>query len=125
MSVVARESERRRGPARALAGVLLMATLSAGSLESQDSAGERLAVPDSETQKEKEKLIRGIFKEEFAKSTAADKLSLSKKLFQQGVETKDDPPTRFVLFREARDLAAEAGDPGLSLKAIDQLAAGY
>src|SRR5207302_1396206 len=43
----------------------------------------------------------------------------------QGVETTDDPVTRFVLWREARDLAAQAGDTARAFKAVDALAKEY
>lgn len=91
----------------------------------QATGGDKLPVPEAAVQKEKEKLIREIMKEEYGKAAPADKLALSKKLLQQGAETQDDPATRFVLFRESRDLAAEAGDAEASLKAIDSMAAGY
>src|SRR5262249_11141537 len=38
---------------------------------------------------------------------------------------KDDPVTCFVLLRETRDLAAQAGDGGLAINAIEELSSHY
>jgi hypothetical protein len=42
-----------------------------------------------------------------------------------GQSTKNDPAGRYVLFRMARDLAAESGDLALALQAIEQLDADF
>ena len=82
-------------------------------------------VPDASAQKEAEKLIRDIFKDEFAKKAGADRVALSKKLLDQASQTKDDVASRYVLLRKAKDLASQAGDLDLALKAVDQIAAGF
>jgi hypothetical protein len=103
----------------------LVALLLAGSPLCQDGAPEKLPVPEPAAQKEQEALIRKIFKDEYAKKELTDKQSLAKKLLQQAAETKDSPPSRFVLLREARDLAADGGDAETSIAAIDQMAADF
>jgi predicted Zn finger-like uncharacterized protein len=68
-----------------------------------------------------EKLIKDVFKDEYAKTTTADKLALAQKLLEQARETKDDMAARYLLFREAIDLATQAGDLNLAFKAADEL----
>ena len=68
-------------------------------------------IPDAAAQAASLKLVRDIFKADYASAKLAPaKLKLSKKLLEQGIETRDDPAARYVLFLEARDLAVEAGD---------------
>jgi len=84
--------------------------------------GDRLPVPDPAQLKEKEKVIRDLFKADYAKKGAPDRLSLARTLIKQGLDTKDDPAAQYVLFREARHLAAQAGDLGTVQEAIEGLA---
>lgn len=84
-------------------------------------ADERAKVPDAKDQEKAEAVIKDLFKAEYSKTKAADKLELATKLFEQGVETKDDPASRFVLLRESMNLAAAAGDLTQALKAGDEL----
>lgn len=87
------------------------------------AAGDsRQPVPDQAKQAESENLIEDLFKTDYAKPAAADKLALAQKLLQQATETKDDPAARFVLLREARDLAALAGDTETAFSSVDQMA---
>ncbi len=78
--------------------------------------------PDAEAQSRAEKLIKEIYKAEYAKAKLpADRTALAEKLLALAHETKDDSVARFVLFREARDIAAEAGAVPASLDAIDAM----
>jgi hypothetical protein len=88
-------------------------------------ADERAPVPEAEAQAKAEKLIKDLFKADYAKRRPADLQDLANKLLQQAGETMDDPTARFVLLREARDLAARAGDAELALKAADELVKNY
>lgn len=88
----------------------------------QDVEGERLPVPDPDSQKEAEDLIRDIFSEEYKKKTHADRLDLAKKLIRQAADAEDDAVTQFVLLREARDLAGRAGDGKTACDAINKMA---
>jgi hypothetical protein len=85
-------------------------------------AQDLLPVPDMASQVKAEKLIKDLFKGEYAKRRTSDWLDLSEKLLQQAADTKDDPAARFVLLREARDLAARAGDLNQALRAVDEAA---
>jgi hypothetical protein len=101
---------------------LVLAILLGNPLAAQDT---RAPAPDAAAQKEAEKSIRDVFKDEYAKRSTADKTALAKKLLEQGIQTKDDPASQFVLFRESRDAAAQAGDVETAMQAIDELAARF
>jgi tRNA A-37 threonylcarbamoyl transferase component Bud32 len=85
----------------------------------------RTPVPDAAAQEKVDKLIKDLFKDDYAKKAPADKLALSAKLLEQAGETKDDAAARFVLLREARDLAAQAGNLEEALKTVDELTKQY
>jgi hypothetical protein len=89
------------------------------------SKDNRTPVPDAASQEKAEKLIKELFQDEYAKKAPRDKLTLADKLLEQANETKDDLAARFVLMREARDLAVEAGDPIEALKVVDSMAKEY
>jgi hypothetical protein len=86
---------------------------------------DRPPEPDARAKTTAEVLIRDIYKVDYARRSPADQQALAAKLIQQAAETKDDPAAQFVLLREARDLAAQAGDPATALDAVDKLAAGF
>jgi hypothetical protein len=79
-------------------------------------------VPDAKAQGKAEKIVKDLFKDDYVKRKPAERLALARKLFQQGVDTSDDPPTRYVLFREAMNLAADAGSLAEGLNAVEELA---
>ena len=82
---------------------------------------KKTPVPDEAKQAAADKLIRDLFKKDFlAARKPADKQTLAAKLMQQAEETKDDPAARFMLLREARDLAAQAGDVAVALSAAEE-----
>src|SRR5579862_4801807 len=83
---------------------------------------KRAPVPDAARQKEAEKLIRDLFKEDYAKKSAADRKALAQKLLKQAADTRDDFPGLWVLFREAQDVALQAGDLRTALGAIESAA---
>lgn len=68
------------------------------------------SVPLPAAQAKAEKLIKDLYSEDYARHSPADMLALAGKLLAQAKETKDDHAARFVALREARDLAAKAGD---------------
>ena len=88
----------------------------------QEKPAPKLPPPDAADQKSAERLVREIFKDEYAKKGAADRIALAKKLIDQALQTKDDPVTVFVLLRESRDIAAQIPDAALTIRAIDEMA---
>lgn len=101
---------------------LLFLALVAGALQAAD---ERLPVPSADEQTKAEKLIRQLFKNEYAMRTRPGYQALAAKLAEQAADTKDDAVTKYVLYREAGTVAAMAGDLDLALKAAGQMAKQY
>src|SRR5258706_12581886 len=77
--------------------------------------------PDANAQKETLKQIRDLFKEDYAKKTPADQAALAQKLLQKGAEAGDDPTSKYVLIKEARDVAMNAGDADTALRSAAEL----
>ena len=85
----------------------------------------KTAVPTDEARIQKAAAeTREIFRSEYAQAnTPAGKARLAAKLLEGAATVADDPVTRYVMLREARDMAVAAGDPALACGAVDQLAA--
>ena len=73
------------------------------------AAAEPEKVPESGAVEDAKKLVRDLYKAEFAKKKTPEMLDLARRLHHDAEETKD-PAARFVMLREARDLAARGGD---------------
>jgi hypothetical protein len=86
---------------------------------------KKLDIPDEAAQKDAEKIIKGLFKEDYAKRAPADRVALAKNLLRQGTETRDNDAARYVLLREAQDLAARAGDIDTALQAVEGICSLY
>jgi len=97
--------------------VLLLLTVQAAPAQEPE--------PSPAAQKEAEKEIRELFKAQYAKRSPADQQALARKLLESGLETKDNPAGRYVLFREARDVAVQAGDVATALTSVDELAGAF
>jgi hypothetical protein len=80
-----------------------------------------VSLPDGIKQGVLEKQIRLTFKSDYAKRTPADQRSLAEKLWRRGLEDWGDLAERFVLLREARDLATAAGDVPLAMASVENL----
>jgi WD40 repeat protein len=98
--------------------------------QGSDQAGKpkapaRAAVPDAGAQDAALKTVRDLFKEEYARKDQADRVALAAKLLQKGKETTDDPAGRYVLFNEARELAAKVGEVEAALRAANEMARAY
>ncbi len=80
-------------------------------------------LPSADDQEKSEKTIRQIFQNDYSKaSQPSEKQVLARKLLRKASETDDDPIGRFVLLREARDMAIDAGAMGTAMEAIDGIA---
>ncbi len=97
----------------------------AKAIHVQEPEPAKEPVPDVASQAKAEQLIKDLFKGEYAKRRRSDLQEFAAKLFQEGVGTKEDPVARFVLLREARDLAVQGADPATAMRAIDELARWY
>jgi len=87
--------------------------------------GKKVAMPAAAKQKESEKTIKDLYKEEFAKTTPKDKAALAAKLDKQADESANDPAARYVLLTQAAALAAQAGELERLTAILDKLAAGF
>jgi hypothetical protein len=94
------------------------AILTALGFPSQDS---KLPVPNDAQQRAAEKTVKEVFKAEYLERDYAKRRALAQKLILQAREMNDDPTGWFVLLREARDVAADAGDIRTSFSAILRL----
>jgi hypothetical protein len=81
----------------------------------------KLPVPDQAAQSKAEKALKDTYKAEYAKQKPEDRLALAALLFQPGRENRKDPADWFVILRETRDLALQAGRPRLAMAAIDEI----
>src|SRR5579883_614338 len=73
-------------------------------------AADLAPVPDAAAQKKADALVKDVFGAEIARAKSpTDKAAVAEKLLKQGIDTRDDPAARFVLLRDARELAAQAG----------------
>jgi len=110
---------------RPLADGLLALALAAGAalLGAQETAGKRRPVPGKEAQAAALKLVNEIFGDDIAKAKEpAARSRLAAQLLQQGRDSKkEDLAAAFVLYREARDLAAAAGDYPLAFQAVEEM----
>jgi hypothetical protein len=91
----------------------------------QDKPAPLPPEPEAAAQKETLKKVKDLFKDEYAKKSPADQLALARKLIQSGVESGDDLVTKFVLLKEARDLAVAAGDPEIAFRAAEETARAF
>jgi hypothetical protein len=87
-----------------------------------DGSRGRQAVPDASAQEKALRTVKDVFREGYGKKAAADRIALAKALRDEASKDGTDAVARFVLLREARDVAGEAGDFTGALEAIDALA---
>lgn len=94
-----------------------------GTASGPGSAGNKVApLTDPARLRKAEQALRAQFPSEYAEvATALKKAELAGKLLKRA-DTADDPDLRFVMLREAKDLAVAAGRPAAACLAIDQLA---
>lgn len=69
--------------------------------------------------------VRMVLKDDYARKKPGEKKGLAQKLIGLADGTTDDAAARYVMLRDARDIAAEVGDPVLAAQAIDGLAKWY
>lgn len=94
----------------------------AGGVPAAVDVLKRLPPPDPAKQKEAEKLVKELFKEQYAKKSPADRQALVKTLLEQATKSGDDPAALWVLYREAQDIAAQAGDIKAALAGVEATA---
>jgi hypothetical protein len=116
--------ETRRIARLGLAAALFALALPA-VVRSQPAGGPgvKLPVPGEAHQAEALALVRDVYREQFDQArTAPGRVVLARMLLKQAAVTTEAAAGRFVLMDLAREIATEAGDLELSLRAIDDLA---
>jgi WD40 repeat protein len=86
---------------------------------------EKADVPSEARLKAAEKLIKDLFREEYAKRVLTDRLALADKLIEKAGQSPDDLALQYVLLREARDLALKAEDLVVALTAAELMAQAF
>jgi hypothetical protein len=79
----------------------------------------RKPIPDPAKQREAEKLVKDLFKDQYAKKSQADRKALARLLLEQTEKGQDDPAAQWVLCREAQDAATQACDVKGVIDAIE------
>jgi hypothetical protein len=85
----------------------------------------RLPVPDAAAQASAEKRVWDVHKDDYQKTSAPQRAALASRLMEESHAGATAPVERFVLLREARDLAASAGDFALMERAVAEAAAHF
>ncbi len=98
----------------------VLAVLSIGQ-----AAEKRSPVPTPEDQQSAAKLGKELFKAEYLKSKASDRLAFADTMWELAKKTKDDMPSRYFLFTEARDQAGKGGDLKKSFQIGTELSAAF
>ncbi len=78
---------------------------------------QKQPLPDAAKVKEAKQQLKEILKDEFAKTAAADKVALAKKLMTMAAEPNNDAVTKFAELQDAGELAASAGEVLIAMKA--------
>lgn len=88
-------------------------------------AQDRAPVPPDADLRAAEKIVRDVFRQGYASKDPAARRAMARQMLDQAPDPKNDPATRFVLYREAREQAAAGGDAALGLLAIDEAASRF
>jgi hypothetical protein len=82
----------------------------------------RMGIPDLAKQKEAEKVVRDIFKEQYAKKAPADRQALARLLLAQTKDAGNDPAALWVMLRDAQENAIQACDVPTAVASIETTA---
>jgi hypothetical protein len=64
-------------------------------------------------------VVKEVYKAEYAKKKPTEWVAFAKVLLKSANETRDDPADKLIMYREAGDFAAKAGDLTLALQVVD------
>jgi len=102
--------------------VILLTTMTATA----EDSGFKHAVPDEATQATSRKLVAEMFREEYKNATTAEaRTALAREMVDVAADTKDDPTARYVLLRIGLNVAVQAADVDVALRAVDSLNSEY
>lgn len=80
---------------------------------------ERAAVPDAAAIAKAEMKLHTLFKDEYAKKEPVDRRNFATKLLGLADGENDDAAQRYVMYRDARDIASDLFEPPLAMRALD------
>lgn len=100
---------------------MVLAMAAAGALGAP-AAKKLLAVPTEAQRAQALRLVRDIYKTQYADHTPAGGKKLAETLLKDAAATQDDAVARYVMLCEAREAAGDAGEMNLSLRAMATLA---
>lgn len=83
---------------------------------------KRSPVPDAGKIKEAEKVVKDLFRDQYAKKSPADRKALARTLLDQAAASQDDLAGLWVLYRESQDLAAGVCDVRTAIEAAEAAA---
>ncbi len=83
---------------------------------------KREPIPDAAKQREAEKLIKDLFKDQYGKKAPEDRKALARLLLEQSGKPQEDPAILWILCREAQDVATQVCDVRTLSTAIDTTA---
>ncbi|HVE39598.1 MAG TPA: protein kinase [Planctomycetota bacterium] len=78
-------------------------------------------VPDSVSLRDSEKVIRDAFKGDYARKAPSDLQAFAKKLQSEAAKPQKEAALQYALLAETRDVAAQAGEIGIAMTAIEEL----
>ena len=76
---------------------------------------DRVAIPDAAALAKSETKLHGLFKDEYAKKAPADRRALANKLLGLADAEMEDVAQRYVMYRDARDIAVELFEAPLAM----------
>ena len=122
-----RELARRLWQEAAGGGVSVELLLPLLDMTPKSGPSANLGPPPSKPQILKAlRTVREKFKQSYAEaSDKAARLELARELLARAKTVSADPAVRFVMFSEARDMAATLGEPALAIEAVDRMADFY
>src|SRR5579859_3338009 len=86
---------------------------------------KRASMPDPAKQKDTEKAVRDLFKDQYAKKAPVDRKLLVRALLESAAKSQGDLPGLWVLCREAQDIASQVCDVRAIVEAVDTLARSF
>jgi len=85
---------------------------------------KRTPLPPAEEIAKGDAAVKKVFGAEYAKTKAADLVALASKLLEEAPGTKDDG-ARYVMLRDARAIAARAGNAAIAMAAAEEMVANF
>jgi serine/threonine protein kinase len=90
-------------------------------VKKESSPDKRLPIPSADQIAQAEVMVKNVFKTEYASTKTDDRLKLAAKLQEIAVDTKDHS-ARYVMLREAREIAVRAGNASAAMLAAEEMA---